>query len=139
MLARGKRCEWPSSARSLRVTSMITAGSVRGKCSASQAVHRITWPALLASHGAPQTPQNRCRARQCSIPRACARIEASGLATPQPTARRSTNLPSVSGSSGTGSSAALMSMPNTARSSSSPRNTQGPAAMRSAPAAAPEM
>ena len=133
----GKRCEWPSSTRSPRWTSMITAGSVRGKCCAPQAVQTIACPALRGSQAAPHTPQNRCRTRQCIRPRACARIAASSPASPPASARRSSNRPSSSGSSGSGSSTALTSTANTACSSCRPRNAQGPPAIRTASAASP--
>jgi len=62
----------PSSAWSPLVTSMITAGSVRGKCSAlhEASVQRRTWPAASGRVGAPHAPQCLCRACQCMMPRA---------------------------------------------------------------------
>ena len=45
-------------------TSMITAGSQRGKCSLPSTVHRRTWPAMIGSVGAPQREQNPATACQ---------------------------------------------------------------------------
>ena len=71
----GSAAEWPSSARSPRCTSMITAGSVRGKCCgvAVRAVHDVAGAARLA--GAAADAAEAVPARQCIRPRACARTE----------------------------------------------------------------
>ena len=97
MRASGKRREWPSRQRSPRTTSMITAGSVRGKCCASQPVQAVALPAERGSHGLPQTPQKRCLTRQCIRPRACASTAASPSGKRPATARRSVKLPMASG------------------------------------------
>ncbi len=92
-------------------TSMITAGSVRGKCSVPQAVQSITCPALRGSQALPQTPQKRCRCASASG-RAHGRGSTHLARQGRPTARRSVNSPMSGGSSGSGSSAALMSTAN---------------------------
>ena len=68
----GKFLLRPSSARSPSVTSMITAGSVRGKCIALQSglVQRRMCPASSERVGLPQRPQKRCRECHHTIARA---------------------------------------------------------------------
>ena len=61
-----KRGERPSTQRSPAIGSMMTTGSVRGKCSALQAGQSRRQPACTTSVGAPQLGQKRCRACQPS-------------------------------------------------------------------------
>ena len=61
------RPERPSSPRSPRTASMMTTGSVRGKCSTLQAGQARFQPASTMSVVTPQLEQKRCRACQCSI------------------------------------------------------------------------
>ena len=91
----------PSSARSPSVTSMMTAGSVRGKCIVLQAgsVQRRMCPASSLRVGAPHNPQKRWRECQNIIARASARsapslpLEPAGelaqIGKPHPDLRRS--------------------------------------------------
>lgn len=116
-----------------QVTSMITAGSVRGKCCVPQPVQTITLPALRGAHSAPQTPQKRCRARQYISPRACASTEASAGGSRPATWRRSVKLTSPKpASAGSGSASAERSSANTARSPQRPSSACG---RRSTPSA----
>ena len=61
-----KRPARPSRQRSPLIASMITTGSVRGKCSTLQAGHSRFQPACVMRVGAPQLAQKRCRACQAS-------------------------------------------------------------------------
>ena len=137
MVVFGKRCEWPSRQESPRTTSIITAGSVRGKCCVLQAVQLMALPALRGSQTPPQTPQNRCLVRQCIKPRAWASTLASPGGSSPATWRRSAKTPNSVGSRGIGSSAVEQSTAKTCLPSHSPNQAQGPPAIRSAPAASP--
>ena len=61
-----KRGERPSTHRSPEITSMMTTGSVRGKCSALQDGQSRRQPACTTRVGAPQLGQKRWRACQPS-------------------------------------------------------------------------
>ena len=62
----GKRAWRPSRQASPSTASMITTGSVRGKCCALQASHSRRQPAAETRVGAPQLAQWPCLACQCS-------------------------------------------------------------------------
>ena len=140
----------PSSARSPSVTSMITAGSVRGKCIVAQpaAVQRRTWPASSLRVGAPQTPQKRWRECQKTIARANASNAPSCRARRAPNWRRSPNrspepaIPAAASagerSISSGASCADRSSAKWARSSIRPRKMTCPCACRSSISPSPE-
>ncbi len=67
----------PKSPYSPRTDSMITTGSVRGKCDARHSGQRRTQPANSTRVGEPHCAQKRCRACQSISERASARIAAS--------------------------------------------------------------
>ena len=66
MLPARSAYERPSRQRSPATASMITTGSVRGKCCALQAGQSRRQPPCDTLVGAPQLEQKRCRACQCS-------------------------------------------------------------------------
>ena len=85
--------DWPSRQRSVAgsATTVITTGSVRGKCCASQAVQRRTWPPRRATVGWPQAEQKPCRRCQSRLERAWARMPVSGPGSTPPAVRQSSN------------------------------------------------
>ena len=70
-------CGCPNKQRSPARMSMMTTGSVRGKCSAPQAEQRRTWPPFSGAVAAPHWAQNRCRPCQPSCALAWATTPAS--------------------------------------------------------------
>ena len=70
----GKRACRPSRHRSPSTASMMTTGSVRGKCWVLQASHSRRQPAAATRVGAPQLAQKPWRACQCAIALAWPRI-----------------------------------------------------------------
>ncbi len=120
-----KRPERPSKQRSPRTASMMTTGSVRGKCSTLQAGQARFQPASTMSVVAPQLEQKRCRACQCSIALASASGGRCSGATSPCTAieRRSVTNEIVARLQRLGAGLASMPMPKRAAPSSRPRNT----------------
>ena len=62
-----KRGERPSRQLSPSIASMMTTGSVRGKCCALQFGQSRRQPASTVLVSVPQLAQKRCRACQCRI------------------------------------------------------------------------
>ena len=135
----GKFLLRPRSARSPSVTSMITAGSVRGKCIALQSglVQRRICPASSESVGLPHRPQKRCRECHHTIARASASSAPSWRASLPASWRRSANqraspsgmpLAASAGerSMSSGVSICDRSTAKCARSSMTPRKTRRP-------------
>src|SRR5499425_1255292 len=87
----------PSRPRSPWIASMITTGSVRGKCVALQSGQRRTQPAEATLVREPHWAQKRCRACQSSSERASARIAASPTPIAGASARTSISSVSTSG------------------------------------------
>ena len=69
------------------VTSMITAGSVRGKCSVPSAGHLVEWPPGSGMVGVPSTGQWVCVSCQLASATACVSSPASRSPSSDPTSR----------------------------------------------------
>ena len=69
------------------VTSMITAGSVRGKCSVPSVGHTVKWPPGPATVGVPSTWQWVCVSCQLASATACVSRPASRSPSSVPTSR----------------------------------------------------
>ena len=131
--APGRRRLRPSRARSPRTASMITTGSVRGKCDARHSGQRRTQPADVTRVGEPHCAQKRCRACQSSSERASARIAASPAGIVGARARTSISSVSMSGAA----LAPLASIAKCARPSSRGRERSAWRPPRSARATGP--
>ena len=114
----------PIRQRSPITGSMITTGSVRGKCSALQDGQTRFHPPSAAWEGAPQTAQNRWRRRHSNTPLAVAAMAASAGARAMASARISRNSPSPAKGPAEGSVRSSRSTAKTAVSFHMPRNSR---------------
>ena len=108
----------PSTHASPRTGTMITTGSKRGKCSASQAAHSRFHPASTMCVAAPQLAQNLCRACHSKMLLAVPRIGRSSRGRMAPNERSSSKRPMLSSGPGSAMSMAKCAAPPASR----PRN-----------------